>query len=49
MILFHEDEAAAKKTASGKIKVVLPVRIGHAEVFRDLPAERLEEALCGRI
>ena len=38
-----------KKTSSGKIKVVLPVRIGHAEVFRDLPAERLEEALCGRI
>ena len=38
-----------KKTSSGKIKVVLPVRIGHAEVFRDLPADRLEEALCGRI
>ena len=38
-----------KKTSSGKIKVVLPVRIGHAEIFRDLPAEKLEEALCGRI
>lgn len=38
-----------KKTSGGKIKVVLPVRIGHAEVFRDLPAERLTEALCGRI
>ena len=38
-----------KKTSDGKIKVVLPVRIGHAEVFRDLPAEQLAEALCGRI
>ena len=38
-----------KKPSSGKIKVVLPVRIGHADVFRDLPADRLEEALCGRI
>lgn len=38
-----------KKTAGGKIRVVLPVRIGHAEVFSNITADRLEEALCGRI
>ena len=38
-----------KKNAGGKIRVVLPVRIGHAEVFDNITADRLEEALCGRI
>ena len=38
-----------KKTAGGRIRVVLPVRIGHAEVFDNIAADRLEEALCGRI
>ena len=38
-----------KKTSGGKIRVVLPVRIGHAEVFSDISPERLTEALCGRI
>ena len=38
-----------KKTSGGKIRVVLPVRIGHAEVFDNIPADHLEEALCGRI
>ena len=38
-----------KKSSGGKIRVVLPVRIGHAEVFGNIPVDHLEEALCGRI
>ena len=38
-----------KKTSGGRIRVVLPVRIGHAEVFGNISSDRLEEALCGRI
>jgi len=38
-----------KKTSGGKIRVVLPVRIGHAEVFGNISQARMEEALCGRI
>ena len=38
-----------KKTSGGKIRVVLPIRIGHAEVFSNISAAKLEEALCGRI
>ncbi len=38
-----------KKNSGGKIRVVLPDRIGHAEVFGTIPAGRIQEALCGRI
>lgn len=38
-----------KKTSGGRIRIVLPVRIGHAEVFGNISSDRLEEALCGRI
>ena len=38
-----------KKTSGGKIRVVLPVRIGHAEVFANIAQDRLTEALCARI
>ena len=38
-----------KKTSGGKIRVVLPVRIGHAEVFANISQDRLTEALCARI
>ncbi|MBO4649254.1 MAG: 3-dehydroquinate synthase [Lentisphaeria bacterium] len=38
-----------KKTSGGKIRVVLPVRIGHAEVFSNISQDRLTEALCARI
>ena len=38
-----------KKSSGGKIRVVLPTRIGHAEVFGNIPSEKIAEALCGRI
>ena len=38
-----------KKSTGGHIHIVLPVRIGHADVFSSLEAGPLEEALCGRI
>ena len=38
-----------KKNTGGKIRLVLPGRIGHAEVFDGISAGRIEEALCGRI
>ena len=38
-----------KKSSGGKIRVVLPTWIGHAEVFGNIPPEKIAEALCGRI
>ena len=34
-----------KKSASGKINLVLPTRIGHAEVFKNAPAEKIAQAV----
>lgn len=38
-----------KKSAGGKIKVVLADRIGHADVFSGIGREQIEEAVSGRL
>ena len=38
-----------KKSSGGRIRVVLPLRIGHADVFDNIDPARLAETLGGRI
>jgi 3-dehydroquinate synthetase len=34
-----------KKSASGKINLVLPTRIGHVEIIKDASAEKIARAV----
>ena len=38
-----------KKSSGGRIRVVLPLRIGHADIFDNIDPARLAETLGGRI